>query len=284
MKSRVEGRTPSRDGLSLFWRGRLAERPRAALVLVHGLCEHSGRYARPLGYFGEDYACYAVDLRGHGLSAGPRGHVDGFDAYLDDVEAALGVARQAHPGLAAFVIGHSMGGLVALLMGLLRPAVGLAGVIANAPALRTHPALAPHPAVQALARLAAPLLPRLRRPTVIEPTLLTRDPEVIAAYASDPLVSRHVSLRWFTSYNEAQRQAWAEVSRLRIPSLVMASGEDRLVDSAAVADWAARAPEGLVSAVRWPGLYHEAFNEPEQERVFERVRAFVEERLAARQT
>jgi lysophospholipase len=204
--------------------------------------------------------------------------VDSFDAYAADVDALAGLAAARQPGLPRFLAGHSMGGLVVLRHALRAPD-GFAGVIASSPALATHPATRPSAPREALARLALRLAPRLRQPGTLDPRHLSRDPAVVAAYRADPLVQRRVSAGWYAAYRAAQAEVAAGAPRLALPALVMVAGEDRIVDPAASAAWAAAAPAGRVELVRWDGLFHELFQEPERERVVARARAFVEARL-----
>ncbi len=97
----------------------------------------------------------------------------------------------------------------------------------------------------------------------------------------DPLVSSTVSARWFTEVIRAQLETREMAGRLSVPALIMQSGDDRLVDPALTRDWAARAPADLVEYVEWPGLYHEMFNEPEQEQVFDRMESWLQQQLLA---
>jgi alpha-beta hydrolase superfamily lysophospholipase len=102
------------DGLNLFLRRDIPRRPRGIAVILHSLGEHSGRYeaaAEKLKNGG--YAVYRVDFRGHGRSDGPRGDVQDFRDYLIDIDTVVRYARKVFPALPLFLIGHSMGGLVA---------------------------------------------------------------------------------------------------------------------------------------------------------------------------
>jgi alpha-beta hydrolase superfamily lysophospholipase len=279
-----QGRFVSKDGTSLFWRSWVPEAPpRAAIAIVHGLAEHAGRYdhvGRHLARRG--CAVYAIDYRGHGQSAGRRVHVDAFDEYVDDVGSLVALVKEKHPALPCFLLGHSQGGLIALLFVLRRPET-LAGAIVSAPLLGVHPAARPGAVMKALAALLLRVAPRLVMPNPLDARLLSHDPAVGQAYDRDPLVSHAVSAGWFAALKQAQAEARAAASRLRVPTLVMSSGDDRIVDPAAAAAFAAAAPAGLVDYVRWPGLYHEMLNEPEALRapVIARIEAWLDARLPA---
>ena len=135
----VNLRTP--DGLNLYLRRDIPHRPRGIVVLLHSLGEHGGRYeaaAEKLSSAG--YAVYRFDFRGHGRSDGPRGDVQSFQDYLIDVDAAVEHARKAFPALPLFLIGHSMGGLVAAAYAAEHPGSVDGGVTTGA-AVRLMPAL-----------------------------------------------------------------------------------------------------------------------------------------------
>lgn len=279
------------DELSIHWRGWLPETPeastpktsppppRAAFLLVHGLAEHSGRYEDFVAHFrAAGVACYALDLRGHGLSDGKRVHVDSFDDYRRDVEAVREVVQRHHPDLPLFLVGHSMGGVI-VLRHVLLDSSGLAGAIVSSPGLAAHPGVHPALPIRLLAKLLLRVAPRLQVPSGLPAKFVSRDPEVVAAYEADPLVSSSASSGWYHAMLDAQREVQRRAADLDLPILVMQSGDDRLVDPAATEAWVRAAPTRLVTYQRWTGLYHEMFHEPEKDRVFDFTREWLERRL-----
>jgi lysophospholipase len=276
----VDGSCMTRDGLSLRFRAWQPAGPRALLLVLHGLAEHSGRYLHVGARFaGAGYAVYALDHRGHGQSPGPRVHVARFDEFLEDVDALRNVAEAQHPGRPIVLVGHSQGGLVALRYVLTRPA-GLAGAILSSPLLGVHPSSRASPGLVILARVLSVLWPSVLLPNHVDASRLSHDPEVVRAYGEDPLVSHRVSPRWFTSAMLAIRHAHERAPQLALPLLLMVSGADRLVDAEASLRFAAHAPRDKLELVVWEGLYHEMFNEPERETVFARMEAWLEERVS----
>jgi alpha-beta hydrolase superfamily lysophospholipase len=276
-----EGWTESADGNRLYWRHHsLDEEPRALLLFVHGLAEHTGRYLHVLAHFAESgFDCWAHDYRGHGQSPGLRVHVRHFDEFLTDLAAARRLVTEARPDLPLFLVGHSQGGLIVLREALANPR-GLEGIVVSSPFLGLHPDAAPPAALQMVANIVSTFVPKMMFSKVAEPSALSRDPSVAEAYMADPLVSTTVSARWFTSVLAAHTDTRARAATLAIPALVMQSGADTLTDPAKTRSWAAAAPSELVEYVEWDGLYHEMFNEPEKEMVFEHVEQWLQERLA----
>jgi alpha-beta hydrolase superfamily lysophospholipase len=270
-----QGRQATADGLDLQWRSWQGPEggPSSGSVLLfaHGLCEHSGRYEETGRHFAAlGYPAYAFDFRGHGGSPGRRVHVRRFGEFLLDLEAVIALVRSRHPDRPLVLLGHSHGGLVALLEVLRRGQVADALALTS-PLLGFHPASRlPAPAALALAALSR-LAPGLRLPLGIDPRGVSRDPEVVEKYARDPLVSRKASARWFTEAVGAMAEVQARASELAVPTLLMVAGEDRLVDTEASLRFGRNAPPEMLEAVRWDGLYHELLNEPERLKIRARL-------------
>ena len=279
------GWTKSSDGNRLYWQHWAGgDDPQALLLFVHGLAEHSGRYQHVMQYFADrDFDCWALDYRGHGQSPGLRVHVDRFDEYSTDLAAVHELVQNAKPQLPLYLVGHSQGGLIVLRYALANPN-GLAGIVVSSPFLGLHPDAAPPAALKLVANITSTFAPKLMFSKVAEPSFLSRDPQVDEAYIADPLVSDTVSARWFISIIRAHADTQASAAKLTVPALVMQSGEDRLADPAATRRWAHNAPDDLVEYVEWEGFYHEMFNEPEKEQVFERVEQWLNQQLALSET
>ncbi len=265
---------PGNDGYALFCRAwRPAEAPVASIALVHGLGEHSGRYEHVGRYFaGKGYFVAAVDLRGHGRSEGQPGHVNRFQDYLNDVKTLIDYTREQSPAVPLFLLGHSMGGLIALVYALNYPD-GLTSVIASAPGLRGRVHIPAWKA--ALGKAMSSLYPALSMPSGLDAAGVSRDPAVVQAYIADPLVHDKVTARWFTEFMEAGRRAMAEAHSLAAPALIVQGSEDQLVDPAASKEFFERISLDKKQYIEYEGLYHEVFNEPEKAAVLADVQAWL---------
>lgn len=273
------GRITTSDDIELFWQSWCPEQPVGVIVLIHGLADHSGRYAATAEYFAQHgWAIYACDLRGHGLSSDGhkrgRVHVDHFDDYARDVDAIIDLAREAYPDLMRVILGHSMGGLISLRYAIAHPEV-LVGAIISSPALGTHPDTQLSKLLVLAVHFLSKVSPRMLFSSDLDTNAVSRDPEVVKAYIDDALVSDKVSARWYTSITRAMADIQGEATELNIPTLLMQSGADTLVDPATTRRWAAKVPAQNMEFVVWDGLFHEMFNEPEKDK----VRAHVEEWL-----
>ena len=256
------------DGLSLAGRAWMPETPRAVIALVHGIAEHSGRYAfRAERANQRDLGVVSVDLRGHGRSPGERSYVERFDDYLLDVDALLAKATELAAGRPVFLMGHSMGGAIALRWLALRgPSVpSLAGVILSSAALRIGgdvPRL-----LVALAPFLSRWLPHLRG-TRIDPAVISRDAAAVAAYVNDPLVSLEAPpARTGAELLRVMESNHAAAAGLTLPVYLFHGDADRLTDPAGSREihdhWG-----GQDRTLRlWPGSRHETLNDLDREAV-----------------
>jgi alpha-beta hydrolase superfamily lysophospholipase len=281
----------SADGTPLradYYVGQEPARRRGVIVVVHGYCEHRGRYVHVAEHLvRHGYAVLVGDLRGHGESGGERGFIRRFGDYVDDVSALLAEAQRVYsaqpesgakegsggavavsePGGDAaqmpILLGHSMGGLVVLEY-----------VLAHAGAVRAIALSSPFlgiklrvPAWKRALGLAASLLhPTLRLPNGINPADVSHDPGICQAYASDPLITHEATARWFTETLSAQADVKMRAGRVRTPTLFLEAGDDRIVDSAASQAVFSRIGSSDKTLNVYPGLFHEIFNEAESDR------------------
>jgi len=275
---RCDGAFEGVGRLRLRYRTWEVPEPRAAIVLVHGLGEHSGRYeeaaVRLCGY---GFSTYAFDLRGHGVSEGRRGHTPSFEVYLQDLDRfRREVQGLSDPRTTLFLVGHSMGGLIALRYyeeydNPFRALVALAPWLATVmPVPRWKARLAP---------LIARVLPALPLRTGLDPRHISRDPEVVEAYRNDPLVHDRITPRLFEEVSRAMGLVPQRAERIQGPVLFMVPGGDRIVDpkrSLAVA----RSLSGVdVTVKHYPGHYHELLNETDSGLVIQELRDWLAARI-----
>ena len=235
--------------------------PRAVVALVHGLGEHSGRYAHVAEVLNQaGYAVVAFDLRGHGKSTGQRGDVPSSEAILGDVGHLLEEAQKRFPGRPCFLYGHSLGGILVLYY-TLRCRPQLAGVVATSAGLIT--ALHKQTLKVALSRVLGLIRPTLSMPTGLENAALSRDPEVVRAYEQDPLVHNQATLRAGNLLLGMTRWTLDHASEFSLPLLLIHGSADRIAFPESSTEFA----RGLGSRATlkiWEGLYHETHNEPEK--------------------
>jgi alpha-beta hydrolase superfamily lysophospholipase len=258
------------DGLALHLQAwPCSGTPRGNVLIVHGLGEHIGRYAhvvRQLNAWG--WSVLGYDQRGHGRSPGPRGGLKHDDDLLQDLARVVDTLRAAWPG-PLVLLGHSMGGLLA--------AHFVAGGIGTAAAwwrpvdalVLSSPALDPgmKAGQKLLLALLGKLAPSLAVGNGLQPEWISRDAQVVRNYRADPLVHDRVTPRLVNYLLAGGRCVAERAGAWNVPTLLLYAGSDRCVAPAGSAGFAAAAPQAQVAAHEFRALYHEIFNEPEQDEV-----------------
>jgi alpha-beta hydrolase superfamily lysophospholipase len=262
---------------SLFRRGWVPDAPRANVLIVHGFAEHSGRYEHVGRWLAErGFATHAYDHLGHGRSSGTRCHLERFDEYLDDLAHVLAMVRKDAPRLPMFLIGHSMGGLIAAKFVCDRKP-DVAGVVLSGPALAVAQGRA---RVQMwLARTLRLFVPRMRMASGLDLEGLASDPSVLERYLADPLVEEKLTISLAAELMSAVEHTALRGAEMTPPLLILHGSDDTLCAPSGSERFARAAPRGRF--VIYPGLRHEIFNEPSQEEVFKEMVAFLEEQLTA---
>lgn len=272
------GELRAADGVPLHYRSWPAPAERAVLLVSHGLGEHGGRYAA----LAEDLVehgitSYAIDHRGHGRSGGPRGHVAHFGEFVRDFEGFRAAAVKEHPGgKPVFLLGHSLGGLIAIRHLQTHPEAPYAGAILSAPLVGIA-VKAPRWKV-ALSGFLSRWVPGLPFHNAIDTAMLSTAPGYVEAYRADTLLHNTITPRLYTEMVAAIDAAFAQPDGIRIPLLVLAPTADRVVLPEAVARFAGACP-GEVQVRRYEGFQHESLNEKDRHHVVADVAAWLGGRI-----
>jgi alpha-beta hydrolase superfamily lysophospholipase len=269
-----DGYLRSYDGLALYYRERLLPEPRAQIILAHGLGEHYGRYRAFEKFFAERGIGFSMmDLRGHGQSEGRRVHVNDFEDYLKDLE--LLVERVESHADRIFLVGHSLGGVIALRYAETRHP-NFAGLVSSGAVLVAS--IAPPRPVVALLRAINALRPATRVPGIVKPHQICRDPEIVRRYETDPLVPKHLTTNLGFQLEAAGEAALDEATEIDLPTLILHGGADEIASPHASEELFNRVPVNDKRLEIYPELAHEIFNEPERERVLTDLHAWIDER------
>jgi acylglycerol lipase len=273
--SHHEDRFAASDGLSLYEQWWLPENePVAAVVIVHGVSEHSGRYERLAADLNRrGYAVYSMDLRGHGRSDGDRILIHRFDEYLDDVEMLLERVAARQPGLPVFLLGHSMGGAIVALLGIERPPK-VRGLILSAPAVLIGGDV--FPILRRLASIVSVVWPSLRL-VRLGCRFISRDPAVVESFEKDPLVFHgRFPVRTGAEILRIAKYIQNNAGRLTLPLLTLHGTGDIVTDSQGSRLLVARAGSTDKTLRLYTGLYHELFSEPERDQVVSDLLAWLD--------
>ncbi|NOZ92965.1 MAG: alpha/beta hydrolase [Dictyoglomi bacterium] len=224
-----------------------------SVLIIHGLGEHAGRYkslVKALNDNGIDV--YSFDLPGHGKSPGKRGHIASFDALLDYIGRYLDKI-----GGTRFVLGHSLGGLIALRAAQ-EHEEKITGVIASSPAIYIKPV---SPLLQKLAMILDKFLPTVTLSNQIDASALSRRKEEVEAYVKDPLVHDRISARLYGEMVRHIDILWKQAPNSNAPLLLQVGTEDKVVPPVR-ADELIETWKGPSTYKAYEGAFHELYEDP----------------------
>jgi acylglycerol lipase len=263
------------DGVEIRTVSWLPDRaPKGVILLVHGLGEHSGRYAHVAKALNQaNYAVYALDHRGHGNSDGLRGHFDSIHQPVDDLEVYYNKIKSLHGASPFFVYGHSMGALISLLF-VQRHQDQLAGWISQGTPLNTDTAQSP--ILLPIAKFLNKVAPKMRL-VPLDSKGLSKNPDVIADYKADPLNqngAHRVSI--LSGIIFGGQEARKDLRKIKLPLLVLHGRDDSICPVSGSEMLYAQATSSDKTLKIYDGLFHEIHNEIEQEQVFSDIVAWLD--------
>ncbi len=259
------GNFKAHDGTSIYWKGWTPDNaPKAVVHVIHGYAEHIDRYGNVVGeLLPAGYAVFGTDHRGHGKSEGKRGHVMSFQEFIDDEKQfQREVIRTKFPKLPCFVLGHSMGSLIAMNL-VEQSAEGIRGLVLSGTGSR--PGTNIPKILLAATRILSSLLPSIHVKSPLPPDFISRDPEVVKAYVEDPLVYNVITPRLAYEMNRYVVIGAENSGEIQIPVLIQLgsrdtafSGQKELFEMVGAKDKTFKLYEGLK---------HEVYNELAQDRI-----------------
>lgn len=262
-----------------MWKWEAEGEAKAVIVMVHGAMEHHRRYGWLIEMWCRSgFHVIMGDLPGQGMTTrSRRGHIDSFDEYI--LEAKDWVQAAYRYDLPVFLLGHSMGGLIAIRL-LQEERLNLAGVILSSPCLGlVHQ---PSKFLNFLSHGINVVFPSLRMNSGLTVDMATKNQDVRDADANDTLYITKVSVRWYRELADAIKEAFVNIEKTQdVPMLVMQAGDDKIVNKIPVKEWFNHTPLSEKRFKEWQKLYHEIFNEPERDDVFEYAKDFVNSQLKA---
>lgn len=263
------------DGVKLFYQWWVPDAPKAVLLLVHGIGDHSGRYGSFVKFFVQrGYAVALYDQRGHGRSDGDRGHAEQLQDFIQDLAQFLQCSKERFPQLPLYLVGHSFGGQVVLNF-LVRYAKGVRGVILSSPNIQLS---LPVPTwKKRVADWVQHSVGHLRLGHAINPKDLSHDAAVVTAYEEDPLVFSHVTARLGAIIMHNLEIMMALAPRIHLPALFLHAGQDVICSPEGTKAFYVRVPVSKKRLIIYDDLYHELFNELDRERVFADMAHWLEE-------
>jgi len=247
-----------------------AERPRALVAIVHGLGEHSGRYGALAGdLVARRFTVVSLDLPGHGEAPGARGDAASWEFLRDLCIPPMFTVTRGMPGqppeLPVVLLGHSLGGVLALDYALAHPRT-IFGLVLSGPAIKSPP---PPRWKVLLAKAANAVAPGAGFDSGLDEGGISRDPEVRKLRDEDPLIHDRITARLYFGLEAARTRVRAEARRLHVPTLILQGTADRVVSPSGALEINGLAPHGMVRLFTYRDGYHEVFNDLDRDRAIQ---------------
>ncbi len=247
----------------------------AVIVLVHGLGEHIQRYRDWADLFNSENIGFAgVDLPGHGMSDGKKGHIKNYSVTDEMITILLGECKKTFPGTPLFLYGHSLGGGIVLDY-LVRNKPKIKGAVVTSPWLKLS--FEPEKAKVRMAAIMKGIFPGLVQPSGLNTVHLSHDTSVVERYRADPLVHGNLSVGLFYSAMKAAENALANAHYLSVPLLLMHGSDDQICSVEGSREFASLTQ--LAELKIWDGGYHELHNEPFRQEVFSYITGWINKLL-----
>lgn len=268
-----ESKLAAGDGVKLYTSKNVIKNPKAVIIIVHGICEHSGRYdyvTAKLNSFG--YSVYRFDNRGHGRSGGDRGYIDDFNDFIDDTEKIVAMVKQENPKHPVFMLAHSMGGFIAAAYGVKYPG-RLSGQVLSGAVSTLQPNLAGLEGVDFSAKAREPIVNSLVH-------LVSRDPKIVQKYKEDPLNLKEFTTQLMSeAFIRGARWLMNNHDAYTYPCLILHGGADQIVTPDSSRYFYEHIGSKDKELKIYDGLYHEIMNEPEKDTVLENIHQWIEKRV-----
>lgn len=256
--SRQEGNFSGVGGLDLYYQSwHPGGEVKGILVLIHGLGGHSGVYKTIVEYLlTKGYAIYGLDLRGHGLSQGQRGYINTWAEFRDDLRTFLNLIQKQQPGYPIFLLGHSMGGVIALdyTLHYAQDKSALSGVIAFAPSIGKVGV--PLSRV-ILGKLLSQVCPRFSLNIGLDFNAGSRDRKILDSYTHDKLRHTLATARLSTEFFATVDWIHANAEKWQLPLLILHGSADRIALPAGSDIFYQKVMYPDKLRIEYPGGYHD---------------------------
>lgn len=260
----------SKDGTKLCYEKNTVEHPRATIVIIHGVCEHQGRYKHVVDHFNnKNYDVYTFDYRGHGKSEGKKAHADDFNDLIEDTDAIINSVRETYSNQKIFILGHSFGGLIGLAYGIKYPKK-VNGFMISAATTSDEAGILE---IFELKEDKGEYVHNNLAP------LVCSDKEVVKEYNEDPLVHKEMTVGIVQEMINGNKWVQKNISKFVYPILLIHGENDQIISYLDSEKIFKKVPSKDKKIRIYEGMFHEVLNEPNKDKVLEELSAWMDKRL-----
>ncbi|MBU4483891.1 lysophospholipase [bacterium] len=264
-------------GKKLYFEQWLPKDPKAIIVLVHGLCDHSRRY-EPFKkhFFDRGYGIFCYDHQGQGKSAGKKGHISKFMHFVNDLSYFIHNVKDKVSERPIFIVAHSMGGLVAVNYGI-RHMKSVAGIVLCSSAIKPFIKF-PDWKIK-IAPYVSKFVPIATIQSTTDPKDLTHDEKEVEYYTNDPYVHHRVTIRLVQELLDNIKEVDKKIKMFSAPVLILHGNRDKVCDIEGSEYLYNMIPVANKELKIYDGMYHELLNEIGKERVFADIQGWIEKQM-----
>ena len=264
MKKKITSIT-AKDGNKLkFYSWIPNKKIKLAIGIIHGLGEHSSRYNEFADFFcNKGFGVYSIDLRGHGLSEGKRGHINNFNLLIDDSEEMFIQIRKRNLDIPIIMFGHSLGGCIALNYLCQKKNKEIKLAIVSSPWLKT--VIKPPKFLLIIQKLLCRIFPSLTLSNRLNPKDLTKNIPTVNKYKMDPLVHDKISLKMFSEVNKSIKKIEKESKDINVPVLLIHGKKDNIISYRGTKKISKKINNSELKL--WKSVYHEPHNDYEKNEI-----------------
>lgn len=266
------------EGLHIFYRKEIPFNPKGIVIISHGYGEHSGHYLELANFLIQHgYGVYAIDHRSHGQSEGKRGHIESFFGFISDFHEFILIVRSKHPNNSIFTFGHSMGGLIAFVYGLMHLEEDIKGQIFSGPALGTPWGLYRVPLK--LYELLGKTIPKARIYRVVRGRA-SRNLQYLKEFAADPFDLRYSTISFLTEFLY-KGISWGQqnAENYNLPCLFLHGKCDKVIPYFRSSEIYNKIKSEDKALKLYEHCYHELVHEPERDIIMSDILDWLENRI-----
>ncbi|PKM95067.1 MAG: hypothetical protein CVU84_07020 [Firmicutes bacterium HGW-Firmicutes-1] len=260
----------SKDGTKLYYEKSIVDNPKATIIIIHGVCEHQGRYNYVVDKLNDkNYNVYRFDYRGHGKSDGKKAHIDDFNDVIDDTDAMVNIVKADEKNTKIFILGHSFGGFIAVAYGIKHKGK-VDGFIVSSPTASDE----------------AGILELFRKGTDKNEyvpnnlaNLLCSDKKVCKEYMEDVMVHKEMTIGFVQEMIKGTKWIKRNISKFNYPVVLIHGKNDQIIsylDTEYLFEQMASKDKKLKI---YQGMQHELLNEVIKDRVMEDLTQWIDERV-----